>query len=315
MSTDLVLNDLSVSVIAPDVASARMRMAVLMETIVSATRAGAAAILRAPASFSFTLLAAGYRVADWRSDPQVDRELQRLFRSITTKCPYLFDLPQESEKLLTTEFACNGHNAEGLGVAFLLEGVGLSLLTEPCWDTSFIQLQVDTLNPESELESRLEQVLHASRRDHVLQHAPILRARRAVEIFDPEDLWHSRADLFPALLFCESVRNDFEEIGRGALLQGLVRRLFELNDYCTQWSRGPFDGVGVSGDPREESAATLRQFSNERTFNCPDGQPRLFSWHLSLPPWGRRLYFYPENQRHVIFIGYVGQHLRTVRYQ
>jgi len=49
-------------------------------------------------------------------------------------------------------------------------------------------------------------------------------------------------------------------------------------------------------------------YSAERTFLCPDGEYRLFDFHLKR--WGTRIHFFdfPASKR--ILVGYVGDHLR-----
>lgn len=228
--------------------------------------------------------------------------------------PFLFDLPERERELLSADFLCNGRTSQGLGIAYLLQGLGVSLLTDPGWDTALVQLRIDFLDESDGISTRTEDVLHASRQAHILQHLSALAARRKAEVYDPIDLWRSKAQIFPALRFCESVELDIQKIGRGALFNRLVRKLSELNDYCAKWNEGPFNRVGLSGDPREDSTETLRQYSDERTFACPDGKTRVFSWHLSLSPWGRRMYFHPDSEERSVCIGYVGPHLRTVKF-
>jgi len=63
-----------------------------------------------------------------------------------------------------------------------------------------------------------------------------------------------------------------------------------------------------------ESSMTLEMYGRERTFRCPDGQKRLFSWHLRLTPHAWRIHFYPDEQTKTLIIGYIGHHLPTVRY-
>ncbi|MCI0528399.1 MAG: hypothetical protein L0Y56_13245, partial [Nitrospira sp.] len=62
-----------------------------------------------------------------------------------------------------------------------------------------------------------------------------------------------------------------------------------------------------------ESQATLQQFGRERTFRSPDGEERIFSWHVRLTPGSWRIYFFPEEAGKMI-VGYIGPHLPTVSY-
>jgi hypothetical protein len=57
-----------------------------------------------------------------------------------------------------------------------------------------------------------------------------------------------------------------------------------------------------------ESLPTLNMYSNERTFRCPDGEHRLFDWHLKRGDTRIHFIDFPEPKR--ILAAYVGPHLR-----
>lgn len=96
------------------------------------------------------------------------------------------------------------------------------------------------------------------------------------------------------------------------MLFPVKKRLFELQKYSESWTEGNFDAKKLS-KATPESEATLRKYSQEHTFNCPDGKSRIFSWHVRLTPLAWRIYFYPENHRKII-VGYIGEHLPTVKF-
>ena len=51
-----------------------------------------------------------------------------------------------------------------------------------------------------------------------------------------------------------------------------------------------------------------------RTFLCPDGEERLFSWHVRYTPGAGRIHFLPLGPREGCLIGYIGHKLPTVKY-
>ena len=93
-------------------------------------------------------------------------------------------------------------------------------------------------------------------------------------------------------------------------LPSIVRGLFNLNAFCITWQNGAFDPGEIQCAVSPESGPTLQRYSEERTFMCPDGQQRVFSWHAKVGSW--RLYFDPAPGPGHLFVGYAGKHLRTV---
>ena len=81
----------------------------------------------------------------------------------------------------------------------------------------------------------------------------------------------------------------------------------DLQNYCEHWDSEHFD-IHRLPNASGESQTTLDMYSAERTFLCPDGEYRLFEFHLKR--WGTRIHFFdfPASKR--ILIGYVGDHLR-----
>jgi hypothetical protein len=131
-------------------------------------------------------------------------------------------------------------------------------------------------------------------------------------VIDGAELWGRRERLFHSLVFCGDVRKQLEDLSQGnILLQPVIKKLFELERYCRDWNGGPFNPDLLSCKVTTESARTLAQYGNERTFLCPDGENRVFSWHARLTPHARRIHFYPVPETRQIMIGYIGPHLPT----
>jgi len=311
---ELIFNELS-AIPAPSRLAAREVMSNFVGVLTAATRIGFERTFRSCIDFSNHLLSEEYPVVRWRNDPDVERDEKAFFRLVTARFPIHEGDQALADELLGTEYFYNTRPCVGLGVADVLDTISISLAVADDWATDRVIIDRSSLNPQTEEIDIFSAVVnHASSGVHIGALEPwIVSRNRTVE--SAADLIDRRNQLFPNLEFCERVSEDLLHLGGGALFSQTVRRLFELDDFCVNWADGPFVPRNISGNPREESAATLQQFSGERTFRCPDGQARVFSWHVSLPPSGTRLYFYPIPDNHSIFIGYVGTHLRTARYR
>jgi hypothetical protein len=318
MDLEMVLNELSLHPQATDVYEARKRMTVLLQTIIVATRHGVKKTLRTSSNFVSEELAPGYSVARWLNDANVDRDLQRFFKMMITKSPFLVDITENSilEIFGLSDYFFGERQAVGLGVAFLLDALAVSLRSDPCWFESHLQVRVSQLGDEGKITDVFENVPHISIIDHVTIHLPWIDRRLRVnaqsDVREGLDIWLHKEEWFPHLYFCEQVKEQLQALYRGHLiLMPILKRLYELERYCHNWLDGPFDNNKILSKATPESAATLEMYSLERTFRCHDGIPRVFSWHVRLTPGAWRLYFYPLPEEHKLIIGYVGNHLST----
>jgi hypothetical protein len=121
-------------------------------------------------------------------------------------------------------------------------------------------------------------------------------------------LWNDRGPLFPSLDFCDSVEGQIEALrGSERRFRDVVRGLRDLQKYCDSWDTGNVDIHRVP-NASGESGPTLNMYGEERTIRCPDGQYRLFEWHLKRRD--TRIHFLDLPAQKRILVGYVGDHLR-----
>ena len=318
MDLEMVLNELSLQPLAVDTYDARQRMIALVQTMTVATRSGVKKILRTYGNFAAEELASGYPVARWLNDVGVDRDLRRFFLSVITKYPFLADITKSSilESFGSSEYFWEEKQTIGLGTAFLLDSLALSLPSDPCWQASYLRLRITQLDDDGEITDIFEEIPHASSAEHVHMHLPWINKRLQVNAYSDVneglDIWSHKEEWFPHLYFCEQVGEELRMLYRGHLmLAPVLKRLYELENYCNHWLDGPFDHTKIVSKATPESAVTLAMYSPERTFRCHDGISRLFTWHLRLTPGAWRLYFYPLPEEHKLIVGYIGSHLST----
>jgi hypothetical protein len=194
--------------------------------------------------------------------------------------------------------------------------LALSLPSDSCWHASHLRLKITQIDQTGEIADVFEEIPHASYVEHMRLHLPWIKERLHVnaqtDMNEGSDIWLHKEEWFPHLYFCEQVEEQLQTLCRGHLmLMPIFKRLYELENYCSNWSDGPFDHNKIAGKVTPESAITLEMYSSERTFRCPDGVTRVFSWHLRLTPGAWRLYFYPLPEEHKVVVGYIGSHLST----
>lgn len=178
-----------------------------------------------------------------------------------------------------------------------------------------MSLQRLEFDAEGQLCRHPAQVVHASRPEHIISLAGWFAQRQKRNVVNGIELWRSRASLLPSLLFCESTYAQLSDLRSGnPMLAAVLKKLFELEDYCRGWASGGFDSDRLPGRVSPESRPTLQKYGADREFLCPDGQVRLFSWHLRLTPGAWRMYLWPDERNRRIIIGYIGRKLPTVDY-
>jgi len=316
VDVDMVLNHLSLGTPAAEERTARELMSELIGTLSTAVKLGVKT-LRTQNSIYALILAQDYPVARWLNDNQVSQDERDFLLTLSTQTPPIADLtdPELENRVDLSEFRYQGELATELGIAYLLDALAVSLLSEAKWDCSRLELSVRRLDENQEIIDERVEIVHASRRNHVLEHAEEIQHRIRTGVRDGAELWHRRAELLPHLEFCQNVGEQLQNIRTGSLmLRPIEKRLFEFEDYCQTWESGPFDPDSLPSKASPESQATIQQFGEERTFLCPDGEYRVFSWHVRLTPLAWRIHFFPDVGPGRMIIGYIGKHLPTVNF-
>ena len=144
MDLEMVLNELSLRSLAPDVHVARQRMSDLMRTVVEATTHGVKRTIRTHSNFDSEILAPNYPIARWRNDSMVDRDVQRYFKTLVTKSPFLDEVVDTDilHNVSLSDFFYDEEQAFGLGVAYWLDALAISIQSEQRWYESRLHLTI-----------------------------------------------------------------------------------------------------------------------------------------------------------------------------
>lgn len=322
MAIEMVINEHSLQQTASDIYEAQKWMTQFVKTIRKAAKCGVNRSLRMKNDLIYTTLAKDYPLQQWLNEVKND-PMRMYLKSLlgSRRLPPWTDFPDLEDQVNEYEFTHigpqhNGPDVCGLWVSHRLEALAISLPSDSCWNSKALDLKIKWLEEDGTEKSETVEVIHASCPKHVCEHAKWINERDRSDIQDGNDLWNRRADLFNWLTFCEDVETKIRHLNP-TMLRPVLNQLSNLETHCEEWTNGGFKKNGLLGKPRPESKATLEQFGEERSFLCPDGQMRTFSWHVSITQsW--RLHFDPvENKKWEkngkMIIGYVGPHLRTVR--
>lgn len=131
--------------------------------------------------------------------------------------------------------------------------------------------------------------------------------------------WKDKTKLFPSITFCDKVETQCAELGNSPDFYKILFRLKELNNVAKEWTVGAFNhkevvaNVGLIISTESESTLNNEKFRQERIFKLPSGDSKLFDLHIKIGG-GLRICFYPDNDDKKIYVGYIGKHLSTTKY-
>jgi hypothetical protein len=309
---DIFFNELSVKEDS-NKKTAKEWMANLMAVYNEAQKQGFRELKTTEAFINITLTP-GYRLSEWIYDPLVDRELRRLFLTKVSKSPFIENLlvKKDGEVNLLHEFKRKGQKAAGLGAAYLFDSLAVSFDNSSEWDNHLIMLDISEYSEEEEKIIRFtERIKHSSKLVHLHHLKEWIENKKKHSIPNGKLLWLKRKELFPYLKFCETVESQISFLTNvNPEFNRIIKRLFELENYCSKWKTGIFTGKNFSSKVTPESESRRLKFKDELTFTCPDGTTRLFSWHARYTPGAGRIHFAPDNSKRTIYIGYIGQKIQ-----
>lgn len=317
MSLECFLNERSFSPEAQNTHTARQRMVALVQAMISAKTATRNQLpLRVPPEFFSLTLSHGYTLPQWLNDPAADRDTRLYFKSLVTKSP-LLNSQSDRDQALRCEALWRSVPAQGMLAAFLTDGIVVSIGSDRQWDCAWLGLEIREMDESANVTCAAEQIRHFSTTEHVKEHTSWLQDRSAVPLMEPGDLWMERSAMFPALDFCDRVEDQLRSFPWGSPQRNqIIIRLEQLNSWwgsCrNQRLSGPRCREIAPCKLTPESEATLKRYAEAHTFRCPDGQNRLFSWHVRFTPGAGRIYFFWPDLSEKITVGHVGQHLPTI---
>jgi hypothetical protein len=204
-----------------------------------------------------------------------------------------------------------------LAIAYELQGISISFLSNDFWGAPTITGQVKEINATTgELKTINVDIPHASKTEHFHTNQTWIKSKLSeekFEIVDGKDLWYKKEALFPNLAFCESTRKQLGQLRKkSAELRQIIKHLIVLDEYFAGWN-GTFEKDQLSNvDP--ESDSTLIQYKEEHSFTAPDGRRLLFTWHARFTggDYEGRIFFEPDPELGKGIIGHIGKKLPTV---
>lgn len=317
-----VFNELSARVSAPTIHQGRRRMDEMVSAVAT-MMAGCSAtlVMVGEPNLWAAELAPGYTVTNWLSE--TDRDRKSLLLRIAGK----YDFPEEVDKALRDRFCLSefaipqethgesGNRVEtkGLGAAYLLAGIGISLRSEDRWCRIRIPLQCMWFDEDSQEQLEEVEALNLSESSQVEDLSELLFVRSRRDLRDaPLTLADRKHECFPHLVFGRDVDGHLEVLPH-EILGVVVGKLVALDDASRTWRLDPTKTFPELPKCHDESESTMQQFGDQRRFRNPKGDFALYRFHAMVGS-AYRIHLRVIHDPRGIEIGYIGRHLDTVRH-
>jgi hypothetical protein len=300
MSTWLCLNELSCATVL-QVNQVDKAMREFVGALKQARVVRPGSVLLSPERLPSVELAAGYPMARWANDAR-NRDLWRLIRSMQDRAPVTFDelSPPEDE----LEYLHKGRAARGLGVAHSVEGLAVSLPTEPEWLADRVSMARNMLVTDGDLVEDQVDIPHASSQQHVQVHESWLARGGLTSISTGSALWDARSEYFPSLSFLPRVKDDLCRLSADWLIP-VRTRLIEIQEALAAWT------PQSEAVPRWRSLITPEHEQRRKycEFADLDGEVRVFDMHARFTPRHGRLHFRLLREDQSATVAYIGSKL------
>ncbi len=312
----LILNEHSYSQPASSMEDGKACMQVFCHVIAALRKEVGPSPLRVQENFNHILIADDYPLAKWRNDQSVDLETRRLFTSLSTQSPFLDEtMSSERDRTRQCDVVFNGISIEAFTIAYLFDCLPVSFIFNGIWDLPIINALFIAIGDNEDINEEPCNIHHFARVDHVTTNAQHIIDVKSKVAASGETLWRDRKSLFPYLAFCDNTKNNIIRESEGSsLLNQIKKKLFALNTIMQEWTGGVFDSSTAGILISQESESTLARYEKTRTFICPDGVERVFSWHCRVTPANWRIHFFPVRPN-LAYIGYIGPKLPTTKYR
>lgn len=320
MDLFLVFNELSIPSEphnpADTIYQAREWMTTFVDTLWEASR-HRVKNLRTHRQFVELNLLSGYSLLQWLNDREVDQIARQYVKTKASKLPYLEDLPDIEDRSRLFDFKINSNVAHGCGAAYLLESIAISLPCRDMWNIDQLDIGIEELDETTaDIKKYSSPIKHVSCADHVTTHAEWIQGRLQSGVQNGADLLKKASDWFSHIRFTDNAEEQINGMTSGTpQLRQVVIKLIAMEAYCSRWTSGGFVADVLLNVSRESSPVRDNpKLRGQRTFKCKDGVERFFEWHARLTPDEWRLHFFPDEENHIILVGYVGPHLPTAKY-
>jgi hypothetical protein len=244
----------------------------------------------------------------------------RAFRAIATRQPF-FSVEDIENNVDLFDVSLNGDSSfSALRAAAWHEAPLVSFPTRSPWLGSPLNVTVEELNQEGEIKQNPLDLMNFFSLAIFEQHSTALLEKRNNLIHSGKMILDEKESFFPGLIFCGKATQQLRNWSAGHIILDQVKdSLTVLNRFCEAWRNNDYPAynhvtlrtLGLNHEVSGEKSNVLNnpRLRAEREFWLPEGRKEVFQNHVKLNN-GFRLHFFPDPSSKIIFIGYIGPHLK-----
>ena len=259
----------------------------------------------------------GYGVNEWLSDSGVNRTHKQFLQLMRNKSWRYIESGDYADCEFTVAVANEIHKALGCVIASQNEYPVISVETSDLWTRPEIKGEYVSLDEDGNIHSKERSVRNLSGSMDISTIETEFRATVYKRVSSGQDLWELREDLYPNLIFCESVKDQLHKDPEKYHILKIMEKLERLQKYFAEYG-GAYDPkvLGMGARSESESVKSDNSLKNMRKFRKPTGEEAYFFDHIGFS--GKfsagRIHFLPQNDVKICYIGYIGRHLDTKKY-
>ena len=237
-----------------------------------------------------------------------DRDMKRRVTSLFTNqiIPFEYPISTTGEELGLLEYRYLDERVDEIGYADIFQTLLISFNSSEKWDKDRLNLKKIILEESGDYTEREVEIYNTSRVEHLESNLEIFEKIDNEKIESlVKNFKETYRVIFKKLEFGIDVIKNIEYLDK-RVLRDAIAILYQL-----EIGKKELTDFKCSGE--SESVMNNPELKEKRKFKMENGEEYYMFQHIKNLPNGNRIYFHKKSDEK-IYIGYIGKHLKTVKY-
>lgn len=237
-----------------------------------------------------------------------DRDMRtRVISLFTNKViPFEYPIPITGEELGLIEYKYLDERVDEIGYADIFQTLLISFNSNEKWNKNRLKLKKTILEESGEYIEQEVEIYNASKIEHLEDNLEFFEKMDNEKIESlVKNFKGIYRDIFKKLEFSVDIIKDIGYLDKRVLKDAIVI-LYQL-----EINKKKINDFTYSGE--SESVRDNPELREKRKFKMENGEEYYMFQHIKNLLDGNRIYFYKKSDEK-IYIGYIGKHLKTVKY-
>lgn len=237
-----------------------------------------------------------------------DRDMKRRVTSLFTNqiIPFEYPISTTGEELGLLEYRYLDERVDEIGYADIFQTLLISFNSSEKWDKDRLNLKKIILEESGNYTEREVEIYNTSRVEHLESNLEIFEKIDNEKIESlVKNFKETYRVIFKKLEFSIDVIKNIEYLDK-RVLRDAIAILYQL-----EIGKKELTDFKCSGE--SESVLNNPELKERRKFKMENGEEYYMFQHIKNLPNGNRIYFHKKSDEK-IYIGYIGKHLKTVKY-